>query len=94
VNGIYYFSWAGASVLTNAIDPSDAPLGLASLAGNPDNDGLVSKCSAHLGKVLRDDYDWNHLDEVNQVLGLTSLFASDPPTVFRAHANRLKGLGL
>ncbi len=93
-NGVRYYSWAGSSVLTNFIDPSDAPLGLASLAGNSDNDGLVSKCSAHLGKVIRDDYDWNHLDEVNQVLGLTSLFASDPSSVFRAHANRLKGVGL
>lgn len=27
------------------------------------------------GKTVRDDYNWNHLDEVNQVLGLKALFA-------------------
>ena len=36
----------------------------------------------------------NHLDEVNQVLGLVSIFESSPPSVFRAHANRLKNAGL
>ena len=36
----------------------------------------------------------NHLDEVNQTLGLTSLFETDPVTVYRQHANRLKNDGL
>jgi triacylglycerol lipase len=36
----------------------------------------------------------NHLDEVNQILGLVSIFESNPKTVFRAHANRLKNAGL
>jgi triacylglycerol lipase len=36
----------------------------------------------------------NHLDEVNQVIGLVSIFESNPTTVFRAHANRLKNAGL
>jgi triacylglycerol lipase len=44
--------------------------------------------------VLRDDYGWNHLDEVNQVLALRGLFASDPVSVLRAQANRLKSAGL
>ena len=36
----------------------------------------------------------NHLDEVNQLLGLTALFETNPKTVFRNHANRLKKKGL
>jgi Kef-type K+ transport system membrane component KefB len=37
---------------------------------------------------------WNHLDEVNQVFGLTSWFSPSPKSVLRAHANRLKNAGL
>lgn len=88
------YSWAGASVLTNVFDVSDAPLGLASLFYGEDNDGLVGKCSGHFGKVLRDDYWMNHLDEVNQLFGITHLFETSPVSVFRAHANRLKNAGL
>ncbi|MGL5158689.1 MAG: hypothetical protein ACRC79_07710, partial [Acinetobacter junii] len=32
--------------------------------------------------------------EVNQVLGLKSLFAPDPIDIYRQHANRLKLQGL
>jgi triacylglycerol lipase len=31
---------------------------------------------------------------VNQILGLVSIFESNPQTIFRTHANRLKNLGL
>jgi len=44
--------------------------------------------------VIRDDYAMNHLDEVNQTIGLTNLFETNPVTIYRQHANRLKGLGL
>jgi triacylglycerol lipase len=95
VNGIRYYSWGGTSVLTHVLDASDPLLGAGSLFfGFDQNDGLVGRCSAHLGVVLRDDYGWNHLDQVNQVLGLTSWFASSPKAVLRAHANRLKNAGL
>lgn len=95
VNGIRYYSWGGTSVLTHVLDASDPMLGASSLFfGFEANDGLVGRCSSHLGVVLRDDYGWNHLDEVNQVFGLTSWFASNPKSVLRAHANRLKNLGL
>jgi triacylglycerol lipase len=95
VNGIRYYSWGGTSVLTNVFDASDGFLGAASLFfGFEQNDGLVGRCSSHLGVVLRDDYGWNHLDEVNQILGLRGLFASNPVSVVRAHANRLKNAGL
>lgn len=95
VNGIRYYSWGGTSVLTHVLDVSDPLMGAGSLFfGFEQNDGLVGRCSSHWGVVLRDDYGWNHLDEVNQMLGLTSWFASDPVSVVRAHANRLKNAGL
>lgn len=55
---------------------------------------LVASCSSHLGRVIRDDYWMNHLDEVNQMVGITHLFETSPVTLFRQHANRLQGMGL
>ena len=92
--GIYYYSWSGTGHLTHALDLSDAMMAISSLVYDDANDGLVGRCSSHFGRVIRDNYFFNHLDEVNQVLGLTSWFESNPKTVFRAHANRLKNLGL
>ncbi|WPC07038.1 triacylglycerol lipase [Pseudomonas benzenivorans] len=95
VNGVRYYSWSGTSPLTHLLDPSDLLLGASSLTFNGEaNDGLVGRCSSHLGKVIRDDYRMNHLDEVNQTFGLTSWFETDPVTVYRQHANRLKNDGL
>ncbi len=95
VHNVRYYSMGGTSVLTNIFDASDAMLGASSLFfGFEQNDGLVGRCSSRWGLVLRDDYGWNHLDEVNQVLGLRGLFASNPTSVYRAHANRLKNAGL
>ena len=93
-NGIRYYSWGGTSSLTNILDIGDGALGVSSLVYGEDNDGLVGKCSSHLGTVLRDDYTMNHLDEVNQLFGLTALFATNPKSVFRTQANRLKNDGL
>lgn len=94
VNGIRYYSWSGTGILTNALDVSDSSLALSSFFYPEANDGLVGKCSSHLGTVIRDNYFQNHLDEVNQILGLVSIFESSPPSIFRAHANRLKAAGL
>ncbi len=95
VNGVRYYSLSGTSVLTNVLDISDPVLGAGSLFfGFEQNDGLVGRCSSRWGTVLRDDYGWNHGDEVNQFLGLRGLFSSSPSSVLRAHANRLKTLGL
>jgi triacylglycerol lipase len=93
-HGIPLYSWAGSSVLTNVFDVSDPALGVASLFYSEDNDGLVGRCSGHFGKVLRDNYSMNHLDEVNQLFGLTSIFETSPVSVFRSHANRLRNAGL
>ncbi|MEE3170126.1 MAG: triacylglycerol lipase [Pseudomonadota bacterium] len=94
-NGVRFYSWGGTGVLTNVLDPSDALLGTTSLAfGFSQNDGLVGRCSNHFGDVIRDNYFMNHLDEVNQALGLHSLFETDPKAVFKQHANRLRNAGL
>ena len=95
VNNVRYYSIGGTSVLTNVFDISDAALGAGGLFfGFEQNDGLVGRCSSRWGTVLRDNYPWNHLDEVNQFLGLRGLFTPDPRSVYRAQANRLKNLGL
>jgi len=95
VNGVRYYSASGNSVLTNVLDPLDGFLGLSSLAfWGQDNDGLVGRCSSRWGTVLRDNYPWNHLDEVNQAFGLRGLFTPDPVAFYRTQANRLKQAGL
>lgn len=93
-NGIRLYSWSGTGVLTNALDLSDPLMGVTSFFYDEANDGLVERCSSHFGDVIRDNYFHNHLDEVNQVIGLVSIFDSNPKTVFRNHANRLKNAGL
>ncbi|MEH6450819.1 MAG: triacylglycerol lipase [Oleispira sp.] len=94
-NNIELFSWGGGSTFTAAIDPSDLLFGITSLAfeGAP-SDGIVGVCSNHFGRVLRDDYKMNHIDINNHVLGLVSIFDTNPKTVFKNHANRLKKMGL
>lgn len=82
----------------NLLDPSTiALLGSGTIMINRDagpNDGLVSVCSALFGNVLSTGYHWNHVDEINQVLGTLGQRAEDPVAVIRAHANRLKLQGL
>ena len=93
--GVAYFSWSGAQPYTNVFDIIDPALSLTSLAfKGAKNDGLVSSCSSHLGRVIRDDYAMNHLDEVNQTVGLVNIFETSPVTLFRQQANRLKNQGL
>ena len=97
VNGhnIELFSWGGAAPVTTGLDISDLMFGTTSLAfdGAP-SDGITGVCSNHFGRILRDDYVMNHIDINNHVLGLVSLFDTNPKTVFKNHANRLKKMGL
>lgn len=93
VNGVRYYSWSGNSVMTNLLDPIDYFLTATSLLIPASSDGLVPQCSSHLGTVIRDNYGFNHFDEVNQVLGLVG-FLQDPVTPYRQQANRLKNAGL
>ncbi len=95
VDGIRYYSWSGTSPITMPLDPSDPMLAFAAaLIPDPRNDGLVPRCSSHLGKVIRDDYPQNHLDQVNHMVGLVSPFGPRPVKLFRDHAKRLRDAGL
>lgn len=97
VNGVRYYSWGGTKVVTNAFDPFDYLVAVTALlfkgVDDTKSDGLVGRCSSHLGMVIRDDYRMNHLDEVNQILGLRDPY-TDPVAIFRQQANRLKLEGL
>lgn len=94
VNGVHYFSWSGGQTWTNVFDVADPVLLATGLAFGEKNDGLVASCKSHLGRTIRDDYGMNHLDEVNQLVGIVNLFETSPVTVFRQQANRLQALGL
>jgi len=95
VNGITYYSVGGTSVATNILDISDALLVATHTAFlGAQNDGVVGQCSSHWGTVLKDNYRWNHLDQVNQVRGLRGIFAENPVSFYRSHVNRLKNEGL
>lgn len=97
INGhdIELFSWGGGSPVTTVIDPSDLLFGTTSLVfkGAP-SDGITGVCANHFGRVLRDNYIMNHIDINNHVLGIVSIFDTNPKTVFKNHANRLKNMGL
>lgn len=96
VDGIYYYSWSGTQPVTNILDPVEVLFAATSQFFDKgiENDGLVGRCSSHFGMVIRDDFKMNHLDEVNLILGIHHLWSTDPLTVFRTHANRLKNRGL
>jgi len=95
-NGVRYYSWAGAEPVTNLLDPLEfvtATFGTFFPDGVA-NDGFVGACAAGLGMIIRNDFAMTHLDEINQSLGIHDLRDTDPLTVFRTHANRLKKAGL
>ncbi|TCM70954.1 triacylglycerol lipase [Acinetobacter calcoaceticus] len=93
--GIYFYSMSGTSTLTNILDPDSILAATGRLINlGKDNDGLVARCSAKFGQTIRDDFNWNHLDEVNQIMGLRSLMSPSPVDIYRQHANRLKLNGL
>lgn len=93
--GIYYFSWGGVAQTTNLLDIDTILMQLGPLAyGNKDNDGMVGRCSTHIGLVIRDNYNLNHTDLANMMFGLKGIFAPDPIALYRQHLNRLKLLGL
>lgn len=95
-NGVYHYSWMGNKQITNVLDIIDtAVIGLSSsLMQEENHDGFVSVCSGNYGQVIRNDYNLNHLDEINQILGIKGVFAPDPVSIYRQHANRIKLQGL
>jgi len=94
VNDVHYFSWSGVGAFHHAGNLADYLMSLTGLAfKQPDNDGLVSRCSSHLGQVIRDDYPMNHFQVVNQFFGLVG-DGADPVATYVEHAKRLHDLGL
>ncbi len=100
---IRYYSWMGnigKKNITNLLDILDSTfLGLTNsmMRGydyDGDADGFVPVSSSHFGEVLSNSYNWSHLDEINQTLGIIAPFAANPISVFRQHANRLQNADL
>ena len=96
VGNTYFYSFNGNSPFNTLRDPSDLSMPATALIANDagGSDGIAGRCSSRFGKVLRDTYAWNHLDEVNQLFGIRGLFSSDPVQVYREHAQLLKKQGL
>lgn len=94
VNGVRYFSWGGDATFTNALDISDAFLIFTGATISGANDGLVERCDQHWGDVIGTGYNMNHLDTVNHIFGTHHLFETDPLTLYKNQASRLKSLGL
>lgn len=92
---IRLYSWGGGLPVTNAVDPLDLLFGTVGLLYKGESsDGITSSCSSHFGQVIRDDYWMNHGDLINQAFGLHGLLSTDPLSLYRTHANRLKEAGL
>jgi triacylglycerol lipase len=89
--GIRFYSAGGNVKNTNAWDISES---IFPANNAPDSDGFVTACGSHWGKVVRDNYPWNHLDQVNHLFGLIGKGAPDPVAFYVQQANRLKGAGL
>jgi triacylglycerol lipase len=94
-DGVRFYSWTGDVSTSNALDPTDSAFGVTGLFYLLEpSDGLVSVCSALFGQVIGSDFDMNHLDEVNQMVGLVGPLEVNPRTLFRDHVARLRSLGL
>tara|TARA_R110001592_G_scaffold62252_2_gene190372 strand:- start:10786 stop:11748 length:963 start_codon:yes stop_codon:yes gene_type:complete len=94
VNGIRYYSWGGDAAFTNAFDITDLFLVFTGATINGANDGLVERCDQHWGQVIGTRYNMNHLDAVNHIFGIHHLFETDPLTLYKNQAVRLKSAGL
>lgn len=94
VDGIRYYSWSGVGQFYRALNPADYIMSLTHQAmRQSQSDGLVSRCSSHLGEVIRDDYPMNHFHAVNLFWSMVSPDV-DPAQLFLDHALRLKQAGL
>jgi triacylglycerol lipase len=94
VDGIHYYSWGGTGTITNPLDLGDPMLLMTSLMIPGPSDGLVPRCSTHLGEVIRDDYRQNHMDQTNLLFAMVSPLGPRPTALYRQHANRLRNAGL
>lgn len=90
-----YYSYTGNRVGSNWLDISD--LGLKAvdhhMMRGEANDGFVRVCPSKFGRYAG-NYNWNHLDEINQIFGLRAFWSPDPRYVLLNHARRLGADGL
>ena len=96
VNGVRYWSWGGDGVPTNLFDPFDSLLVTVTqfaFSNGEAHDGVLPVCGMYLGKPIRHNYNHNHADAIRQLFGLMG-WETDPKTLYRNHANRLKNRGL
>ena len=96
VNGVRYWSWGGTGVHTNLLDPFDSLLVTVTQFAFPSgvkHDGVLPLCGMYLGKPIRHNYRHNHADAIRQLFGLMG-WETDPKTLYRNQANRLKNAGL
>ncbi|MDP9939992.1 esterase/lipase family protein [Ectopseudomonas alcaliphila] len=92
-HSIRYYSWTGNSSYTNVLDAADPFLAFTGLVfGSEKNDGLVGVCSTYLGQVINDSYNMNHVDAINHLFGIRGW--TEPVSLYRQHANRLKNKGV
>lgn len=99
-NGVRYWSWGGiggyTGTTTNPLDPVDTLLlsfTTQLLPKTIKHDGVVPLCGQYLGTPIRHTYRHNHVDPMRHLFGLLG-FDTDPKTLYRTHANRLKTAGL
>lgn len=100
-NNTKYYSWGGGKYSTNVLDPLDSMLvpifGLFvpeyKEEGGFQWDGLVPVCGQAIGKVVKLDYNANHFDAINQLMGLGS-WKLNIPAIYTKHANMLAQQGL
>ncbi|MES2821522.1 MAG: triacylglycerol lipase [Pseudomonadota bacterium] len=90
---ILYYSWTGNAKYTNILDAADPFLGITgAVFGSEQSDGLVGTCASYLGEMLGDGYNMNHVDAINHLFGVRGW--TDPVSLYRQHANRLKLKGV
>lgn len=101
VNGVHYYSYGSfiknslLDIGINMFDISHLPLRQLNklFVKEKENDGLVGRYSMRLGKLIRDDYNMDHFDIVNQIAGFVSN-KYDVPQIYVNHAQILAKRGL
>ncbi len=99
-HSIRFYSWTGniGQKSVTWLDPIDISMVLTNsfLRGygyKGDADAFVPVSSSHFGEVVKDNYNWNHVDEVNHSMGFVNPFSANPVAVFRIHAQKLQKAG-
>jgi len=98
---VYYYSYGSfiknslLDIGINMFDISHLPLRQLNklFVKEKENDGLVGRYSMRLGKLIRDDYNMDHFDIVNQIAGFVSN-KYDVPQIYVNHAQILAKRGL